>query len=183
MPDYSQAKIYKIECNMTNDVYYGSTTKRLTRRLAGHKYDAKFDAKNCASRQILDRNDYFIELIENYPCNSKRELETRERWWIENNQCINNKLPIVSEEETKRYRLDYYKKHKEHYKQYRDNHKEVVREYNKEYRHQNKEKIKAFHSTKIKCECGCYICPSSKGRHIISKKHTDLLGHQSLGNN
>jgi hypothetical protein len=37
MPDYQLAKIYKIVCNITCDVYIGSTCEPiLARRLAGH---------------------------------------------------------------------------------------------------------------------------------------------------
>jgi hypothetical protein len=32
-------------------------------------------------------------LVENYSCNSKKELETRERYYIENNECVNKNMP------------------------------------------------------------------------------------------
>ena len=36
--DYSKGKIYKIECNITGEVYIGSTTEpTLARRLSGHR--------------------------------------------------------------------------------------------------------------------------------------------------
>jgi hypothetical protein len=34
-----------------------------------------------------------IILLETYPCNSKSELESRERWWIENNSNVNRYAP------------------------------------------------------------------------------------------
>ena len=89
MPDYSKGKIYKIECNLTNDVYYGSTTyKYLSSRLAKHKYSRK-----CSAKQIIDRGNFTCKVIEEFPCKSRQELETRERWYIENNQCINIIIP------------------------------------------------------------------------------------------
>lgn len=32
-------------------------------------------------------------LIENYLCKDKHELEARERYWIENTECVNSYLP------------------------------------------------------------------------------------------
>ena len=34
-----------------------------------------------------------IILIETYPCNSKYELEAKERWYIEHNECVNMVIP------------------------------------------------------------------------------------------
>ena len=186
MPDYSQAKIYKIECNMTNEVYYGSTTQSLGMRLAIHKY-----SKQCRAIDIIDRGNFNMKVLEEYPCNSKKELETRERWYIENNQCINKIIPT-------RTRKEYYKDNKEKRQAYDKQRTELKREYDKEYREDNKEdikqkkkkyykankeKIKAYESTKIKCECGCEVSQSKLSRHKKTKRHLDLLGHQSLGNN
>ena len=52
-----------------------------------------------------------------------------------------------------------------------------------EYRKENKDKIAAYSSTKITCECGCEVTRAHLAEHRRSKKHADLLGHQSLGNN
>ena len=42
MPDYSNSKIYSIECNKTGLVYIGSTTApTLARRLAEHRSNFK----------------------------------------------------------------------------------------------------------------------------------------------
>ena len=89
--DYSQGKIYKIVCNKTGLVYIGSTCKTLEERLKGHEYDMKRfihirnnlpdklkKTKFCTSFYIFLNKDYKIELIENYPCNTRLELETKE---------------------------------------------------------------------------------------------------------
>ena len=36
-----------------------------------------------------------IELVENYPCNSKEELEKKEGEYIKNNECVNKLLFFV----------------------------------------------------------------------------------------
>jgi hypothetical protein len=88
MPDYQQGKIYKLWSPTKNLVYYGSTTRTLVERLNMHK------ELGCSSKKIfMMTNDYKIELIKNYPCNSKYELELEESKYIENNKCINTTLP------------------------------------------------------------------------------------------
>jgi hypothetical protein len=89
--DYSKGKIYKIVCNKTGLVYIGSTYRSLEQRLKGHEYNMerfihtkKYNPDKlkkvcfCTSFFILLNKDYKIELIENYPCKSKLELETKE---------------------------------------------------------------------------------------------------------
>ena len=89
--DYSQGKIYKIVCNKTGLVYIGSTYRTLDERLKEHEYNCKrfIHTKKynpdklkkicfCTSFFILLNKDYKIELIENYPCESKLELEIKE---------------------------------------------------------------------------------------------------------
>ncbi len=89
--DYSQGKIYKIVCNKTGLVYIGSTCKTLDERLKKHEYDMEHFVNTkkykpdklkkvifCSSFFVLINKDYKIELIENYPCNSKLELEIKE---------------------------------------------------------------------------------------------------------
>lgn len=95
MSDYSNGKIYKIECNITNEIYYGSTAcKYLSSRLAKHK-----NKRNCIAINIIDRGNFTCKLVEEYPCNSKYELEQRERYYIENNMCINKIIPTRTNKE------------------------------------------------------------------------------------
>ena len=95
MKDYSKTIIYKIVCNITSDVYYGHTTLTLARRLTFHKTPSS----TCCSKHIIKRGDYRIDLIEDYPCINKKEAIARERWWIENNECINVSIPGRTEKE------------------------------------------------------------------------------------
>jgi hypothetical protein len=43
--------------------------------------------------EILEKNNYEIILIENYPCETKEELHKRERHFIESMQCVNKVIP------------------------------------------------------------------------------------------
>ena len=90
--DYKNGKIYRLVCNVSGKQYIGSTTQSLTKRLWCHKNHFKSwkDGKHdyVKAFQIIENDDYDIILIEDYPCQSKNELERRERYWIETLECI-----------------------------------------------------------------------------------------------
>jgi len=163
MPDYSQAKIYKIECKITYDVYYGSTIVSLSERIRKHK-----SCRDCTAINIIDRGNFTCTIIEAYPCKSKQELEARERWYIENNICVNRLIPGRTPQE-------YYQDNKDkliaQQKERYQNNKVYILQHNKEYREKIKAYLKKYYSTKIKCECGCEVTRSNLARHLKSKKH------------
>jgi len=104
---YQKGKIYKIVCKVTNKIYVGGTCEKyLSDRLKGHRlaYKYKKDVPNyyCSVFEVLKNNDYYIELIENYPCTCKDELSRRERHYIETlENVVNIKRPIVENIEKK----------------------------------------------------------------------------------
>ena len=152
---FQNGKIYKIVCNTTGLVYYGSSSSdKLRKRLASHKCDYKryLDGKRnyVSSFEILKNNNFEIILIENYPCNSRNELHTRERYYIENNECVNQCIPLRTPQE---YREDnkekiiekhknYYENNKEKIKEYYENNIDKINERKKSYNEQNKDKIR-----------------------------------------
>lgn len=78
MPDYKQSKIYTITCE-NGAVYVGSTTLTLERRLSHHKsHEASSMYKYIQKNYNGDWSKSKIKLYENYPCNSKKELEKKE---------------------------------------------------------------------------------------------------------
>jgi len=89
---YENGKIYKITDNTNGNVYYGSTQKPLNRRLSDHRYDYKRREKEGNVRTssiIICNNDYTMDLVEAFPCSSRKELEARESYYINNFECIN----------------------------------------------------------------------------------------------
>ena len=134
MPDYSKGKIYKIVCNETGLTYIGSTTETLKERLNCHKSHL-----NCSSKEIIQNNNYYIELIEAVNASNEIELKKHEKFWIENSECVNQKIPLRTQKE-------FYEQNKEKINQqqqeYREKNKEKIKERKKEYYEQNKEKIK-----------------------------------------
>ena len=154
MPDYSKAKIYHIYCNITGEIYYGSTCNTLAKRMGKHRDEAKENSKkNCSSRSIIVRDDYAYSLIEKYECNNKQELHARERYWIENNECVNKYVPGRTNKEWYEANKDKIKKQQKVYieankdkiseqkKVFYEANKDKISERNKVYNEANKDKI------------------------------------------
>ena len=84
--NYNNGKIYKIVDNLSDMLYVGSTCNTLEQRLKAHISDYKSfklgGKNNITSFKILENNDFKIELIENYPCENKSQLEKREGYFI-----------------------------------------------------------------------------------------------------
>tara|TARA_R110002020_G_scaffold475682_1_gene711690 strand:+ start:287 stop:850 length:564 start_codon:yes stop_codon:yes gene_type:complete len=185
MSDYQQGKIYKISCKETGEIYIGSTVQIFNRRINNHL--AK--SNTCVSKHIIERDNYEFELIEDYPCNTRRELHAREQYWIDNTE---NTINIHREYESKEAYLEHTKEYqKEYSKQYRNgerreellnisrqyyqNHRARQNELNKQYTLKNIDAIKAKKTEIIQCECGSYIQRAEKARHCRSRKHLDNL--------
>jgi len=145
MPNYEHSKIYKIVCNETGEVYIGSTTLYyLSNRIAGHKTIYKRNLKRqCASKNIIARNNFTAELIEKYPCESREELNKRERYWIENTEnCINVcKRPYVTETEKKELCKELEKKYVKKRAEYRNANKAQTSARSKRHYDEKKEEI------------------------------------------
>ena len=171
MPDYSKGKIYKIECNITGEVYYGSTTQHyLCDRIGSHRPSRR----NYSSRSIIERGNYNYKVIEYYPCDNKKELETQERWWIENNVCINKNIPTRTDKEWRDENKDKLYEYKKQY--YKDtSNKEHHLANCKKYKEEHKEELNKKQKEKFTCECGVIYARTNKARHIKSKKHQDFI--------
>lgn len=157
----NNGKIYKIVCNVTGDVYYGSTIQSLKRRLTKHKVDYKRylngKTRYVTSFKIIETGDYNIHLVEDYACLCKKQLEAIERIYIERYTCINKYIPTRT---TKQYR-------KEYIKEYHKKNLDKLNEYKKKYRENNRHKI----NQKFNCPCGGKYTRAHKARHMKSKKH------------
>jgi hypothetical protein len=97
MTDYGNGKIYAIKSYINpNDVYYGSTCTELNIRLLQHmsKYTHYTKEKGHfrSAFHILKHGDAYIELVENFPCESKEELCKREGEYQKDNTCVNEQI-------------------------------------------------------------------------------------------
>ena len=169
MPNYQNGKIYKLICDKTDKIYIGSTVQSLKQRLGLHK-----SKKTCTSKQLLELGEVKIELIENYSCNTKKELETKERYYIEKykNIVLNKLLPTRTCKEWHKDNKEYVKQKK---KEYHEKNKEHFKQKKKEYREKNKDEIKKKVSIKINCPCGGSTTKNHITRHCKTNKHQNYL--------
>jgi hypothetical protein len=131
MPDYNKAKIYCIKSSQTEEVYYGSTCCSLKKRFNNHMWDYRSNSKNyITSKYILQYEDAYIELIEEFPCNNRQELNLREGFYIQNNSCVNKRIAGRTHKEITK---DYHDTHKEEAKAYRDANKDKIKAYRRAY--------------------------------------------------
>ena len=177
MVNYEYGKIYKLYSKQQNITYIGSTaeyylSKRLQKHLTNYKQYLKNNADYVTAFKILECEDYKIEILEDYHCVNKNQLEIRESYYKKNNECVNKNIPRRSSDQ-------YYQDNKERKKEYREANKDKIEEYQKEYRKKyrtnNKDKLEALASQKITCECGCQIRRGSISVHKNSKKHIRLM--------
>jgi hypothetical protein len=164
MPDYKTAVIYKLCCKDEGvpDIYIGSTTN-----FKGRKRLHKHDCKKCVLPvyQFIRVNggwdNWSMLVIEEYPCDNRKELHTRERYWIEYfNASLNCLIPCRSraecnrkyyqenlvrlKERHKKYEQEHRDKRNEQKIKYRENNREEIRDYNKKYRENNREEIRDY---------------------------------------
>ena len=131
---YTNGKVYKLVCTLpdVHDIYVGATCSNLWRRESEHRWEA--NGTRCNSkvyrfmREYGSRN-FKIELIENYPCTSKKELGVREQHWIEelkpalNTYCGSNRKEVLrrynNKPERKAHMKRYYQKNKHRWDKYK----------------------------------------------------------------
>jgi hypothetical protein len=189
MVNYQFGKIYKIECNVTGLVYIGSTcepslAKRLTKHVGNYKSYLNGKGRYVTSFKIIENGNYDICLLEKYPCDSKDELLSRERYWTQKIECINKikQQGLLNElgrqEYDKQHRNDNKEHYQEYHKQYRDDNKEYYQEHSKKYYINNKEKIQKKKKEKYICICGGCYTYQKKVRHERSNQHQEYLEFQ-----
>jgi hypothetical protein len=91
--NYSNGKIYRIICNKSGLVYIGSICRTLEERLKEHTYESKRylnkETNNFISSIFVTyNNDFKIELIEDYPCDNRHQLENRETIHVSQSECV-----------------------------------------------------------------------------------------------
>ena len=177
MPNYHNSIIYKIYDNTNGDVYYGSTCNLLRVRIRQHKSDAtSVKARVCKSKCIILNDNYDYSVVEKFPCETKEELHVRERWYIENNACVNKQVPGRTQKESDD---DRYYNNKEYEKQrardYYNNHKEAQSARSLKYHNDNIEVITQKRKVRIECECGVTMQKYHLPKHKTTKQHIEFM--------
>ena len=199
MSNYSNSSIYKLCCNDASitDIYIGSTTN-FRRRKFTHKsscHNSKSQNYNQNVYQFIRENGGFnaFDMIEIERCNAtdKRNLETRERYWIELlKPTLNRQIPtrthqqyyVDNQEERLLKSANYREKNKgilgEKFKVWYEENKEAMLNKRKQVRNENKaigksiyQEKKAHKKTRINCiHCGSTTTYQSKSRHEKTNK-------------
>mgnify|MGYP006307687783 CR=1 FL=1 len=191
---YKNAKIYKIVDVGYAKCYIGSTYNTLKKRMSSHVecYNSYRSGK-CGRTTVYNMFDEFgvinckIELIENYPCNNRDELNAREGYWQKQTECVNK--VIVG-----RTNKEYHEQHKEELNRrrmiYARNHVEQENASKAEWAKNNPEKVKeavkrnnakrrTYLLEKVECECGCKVTRVGLIKHCKTKKHDKILTEKS----
>jgi hypothetical protein len=193
MPDYKNGKIYTIRCKTNKDlIYVGSTCQSLAKRWDNHKQSSKQEKSKdrLIFKTIADNGgftNFYIELHENYDCNSIEELLKREgeitreignmnsqiagrtikQWYEDNKETCKTK--------NQEYYINNIESIKEQKKKYREETKEHKNKGDKEYYEKNKETILERALAPCICDCGCTVNHSHMSRHKKTKKHIALM--------
>ena len=206
MPDYSKSKVYNIVCNITGQTYYGSTVQKISQRMNGHRNKVS----KCLSKPIIERGDYHYGLVEDYKCDNLEQLLMRERYYIDNNDCVNKNVPGRTKKERYEANKDkiseqkkvFYEANKdkisERNKVYNEANKDKISERNKGYYEANKDKrseqrkvfyeankdkISEYGKQKVVCECGCELSKCSLYNHRKTKFHQEFIQSLASGGN
>lgn len=151
--------IYKIECNITGEVYYGSTEQDVETRIDNHVASLKCDKmkKKCTSSKIIERDNWCWEVMEEVDYIIKADLYIRERYYVKNYPCINAYNPHRTAEDLRVINTAKGRK-------YRSN-------------PDNLRKIKEWEQTVIDCECGRSYTQACAARHKTSETHKYFVEH------
>ena len=170
--DYKNGKVYCIRNSLDNDLYVGSSCQPLCKRWQKHKDSLttyKKDRKLYSKMNELGVDNFYIELIEEYPCDNVEQLRRREgeiirewkpilnkqiagrtekEWREDNKEYLKEQKKVYEQENKERlseYRKQYHQEHREEQnqknKEYKENNREEVLRKKREHHHKNKDKI------------------------------------------
>ena len=186
---YNKSMIYTIRSPATNKYYIGSTTQKLCKRFSDHKinYKAYLQKKHrfTTSFKIIELGDSYIELLEEFNCENRMQLERKEGELIRKNklECVNRYIAGRTQQE---YYIENKDKISEYKNQWYNENMENIIEYKNQWYIDNKARILEqrkshyeAYETKRKepftCECGSIIQHRDKACHNKSKKHIAFI--------
>jgi hypothetical protein len=143
MRDYKQGKIYTIRCKYDDSlIYVGSTVERLCVRMARHRASSKQDrCINFPLYQEVNKtnwDDWFVELYEDCPCESKEQLNKKEGQIIREIGTLNKK---IAGRTTKEFYRENFQQMQQYHKQYRQDNFDKLREQKKQWRRENADRL------------------------------------------
>jgi len=196
--------IYKI--SIDNEVYIGSTVN-YNKRIKGHIYNCYCEAKKAYNykvyRYIRENGGWDkckMEIIENFECETKKDVLLREQYYINELGATLNTIKsiclLTKQERDKIYSESHKEERKardekntEHLKEYRKEYyhrdPDYHRNYAKQYREQHPEKVieqynRRINREAIQCECGDMYSYQHKGRHLKTNRHVKKMKEKTL---
>jgi hypothetical protein len=190
--DYQNGRIYKILNTEDDKCYVGSTCQSLAKRFSEHKKrHQNGTGKLYEHMRNIGFDKFYIELITNYPCNTKEELRAKEGEYIREMGSLNILIAGRKKPESQkvwywrnkddqcRKRREYHSKNQEKEckrdRSYYENNKQAVLARKKKYKQDNKEQIKRKASFKLACDCGSTYQRRNKAEHMKTKKHQSFI--------
>ena len=199
---YGNGRIYCIRNSVSDDIYVGSTTQPLSKRMQKHRSSmtSERDGNMLIYQKMreIGKRHFYIELYEEYPCENIEQLRKREGEIIRELKPSLNKR--IEDRTIQEWKQDNKHKMQEYHRQYHIDHNEERKEYcknwweenkddinekrredyqnNKEYHKQKREETKESRKFKIECPCGSVVRKTDISRHKKSMKHKNY--EQSL---
>ena len=145
--DYKNGKIYCIRNHINDKIYVGSTCQSLSKRMAYHRQDCmksnRYNTLIYKMMSDLGRDNFYIELIEEYPCENSNQLTRREGELMRDLKASLNQ--VIAGRTPEEYKKDNYEKIKKTKaisdKKYAEKNKERIKEYQNNYYLKNRQKI------------------------------------------
>ena len=136
-------KIYSIRNTVDDSIYVGSTTQPLCKRMAGHRNKLKYKPHYKLYQKMAEvgLDKFYIELIENCPCENKEELRKREGFFIREMGTLNS---CIAGRSKKDWTIENNEHVVEHRKQYYADNKDILGQKSKEYRATHKDEMKEY---------------------------------------
>ena len=172
--DYANGQIYQVLNTKTNDIYVGSTCSTLAKRMYEHRYDATNRQERHIHKKMYEIgvSDFYIELIELYPCSCRAELRAREGHYIRERGTLNKSIAGRTDAE---YRKDNHETLNEKKKEYARQHKKEISEYYKKWYEINRDTILTNMKETHTCACGKTYTIHHKARHEKSAYHNKQI--------
>ena len=142
------------------------------------KKDRHTSQKLYQTMNELGIDNFYIELLQKWPCDDKEELTAEEGIWIRKMATLNMKIAGRSHEQ---YRKDTVEQRKEYDKGYVIKYKERRKELNHNNYDNKKEELKQkareYSKQRITCECGMEVCRGGLKKHLQRKYHLKNLNN------
>ena len=90
--DFKNCKIYQVRNTVPNDIYIGGTCQQLRMRMAIYrKCSVSHNGLLYEELRRLGKHHFYIELVEEYPCENKYQLTARKQYYIRDRGTLNNR--------------------------------------------------------------------------------------------